>query len=98
VGVSSPYIPRYGPSGPGDFEEEGGSTHDFDARVDARREHHAQNRRETQGFFVVPQRGGVPGDGRLHEQLRPFAEPMTGTREVLWTDDLHDLVSLLRWE
>jgi protein-L-isoaspartate O-methyltransferase len=36
--------------------------------------------------------------GRVYEQLRTFAEPMTVTREVLWTDDLHDLVSLLRWE
>jgi len=35
---------------------------------------------------------------RVQDQLRAFAEPMTGTREVLWTDDLHDLVSLLRWE
>jgi protein-L-isoaspartate O-methyltransferase len=36
--------------------------------------------------------------GRVHEQLRPFAVPDPGMREVLWTDDLHDLVSLLRWD
>lgn len=34
--------------------------------------------------------------GRVHAELQAFAMPETGTRELLWTDDLHDLVSLLR--
>jgi spermidine synthase len=36
--------------------------------------------------------------GRQHEALQAFAAPDPESREVLWTDDLHDLVSLLRWD
>ena len=35
---------------------------------------------------------------RRHEELKSFAEPDTGRREVLWTDALHDLVSLITWD
>jgi spermidine synthase len=35
---------------------------------------------------------------RIHEELQAFAEPETETRELLWTDDLHDLASLLKWD
>ena len=34
---------------------------------------------------------------RILEALRPHAEREPGTRELLWTDDRHDLASLLRW-
>jgi spermidine synthase len=34
----------------------------------------------------------------VHEALRMFAEAETEAREVVWTDDLHDLVRLLRWD
>jgi len=34
----------------------------------------------------------------IHRALLAFAEPDPETREVLWTDDLHDLVRLLRWD
>lgn len=33
-----------------------------------------------------------------HRALLAFAEPDPETSEVLWTDDLHDLVRLLRWD
>ena len=36
--------------------------------------------------------------GRMHDALRAFGPPDSGTRVVLWTDDLHDLASLLRWD
>ena len=36
--------------------------------------------------------------GPMQDALRSFAEPDPGTREVLWTDDLHDLLSLLKWD
>ncbi|MBI3856048.1 MAG: fused MFS/spermidine synthase [Planctomycetes bacterium] len=34
---------------------------------------------------------------RLHQELFHWAAPDSGTREVFWTDDLHDLVTLLKW-
>jgi spermidine synthase len=37
-------------------------------------------------------------DARTHETLRTIAKPDPETRELLWTDDLHDLVSLLKWD
>jgi spermidine synthase len=37
-------------------------------------------------------------DARTQERLRTIAKPDTETRELLWTDDLHDLVSLLKWD
>lgn len=36
-------------------------------------------------------------DARVHRELQAFAVPEENAREVLWTDDLHDLVTLLRW-
>ena len=35
---------------------------------------------------------------RMQDALKAFAEPETEAREVLWTDALHDLVSLLKWD
>jgi spermidine synthase len=35
---------------------------------------------------------------QIYERLRTIAQPDTGTRELLWTDDLHDLVRLLKWD
>jgi spermidine synthase len=35
---------------------------------------------------------------RVHEDLRGFAEPEAETRELLWTDDRHDLASVLKWD
>jgi len=37
-------------------------------------------------------------DAPIHRALLAFAEPDPEMREVLWTDDLHDLVRLLRWD
>jgi len=39
----------------------------------------------------------TPSD-RRHEELKSFAEPDPDRREVLWTDALHDLVSLITWD
>jgi len=35
---------------------------------------------------------------RMTEELKPFALPETETNEVIWTDEVHDLVRLLRWD
>ena len=35
---------------------------------------------------------------QIYERLRTIAQPDPGTRELLWTDDLHDLVRLLKWD
>lgn len=34
----------------------------------------------------------------VYARLRTVATPETGTRELLWTDDRHDLVRLLKWD
>ncbi|HVE40180.1 MAG TPA: fused MFS/spermidine synthase [Planctomycetota bacterium] len=40
----------------------------------------------------------LTASGRAHEDLQRFTEPETETRELLWTDDRHDLASLLKWD
>jgi hypothetical protein len=35
---------------------------------------------------------------RLTEHLKPFALPETEKGEVIWTDEVHDLARLLRWD
>jgi hypothetical protein len=34
----------------------------------------------------------------MYEAARQFEEPETESRELLWTDDRHPLVSLLKWD
>jgi len=36
--------------------------------------------------------------GRTHDAARRFEEPDPDSRELLWTDDRHPLVSLLKWD